>query len=90
MAVARSIATRNSGRDTDAGEFDTGSLEPMTYAAMNGPQRAAVILLVLGEEHGRAIWQELDDEEIRIITRAMAELGSVDGHAERYWASTRV
>ena len=37
------------------------------------PQRAAVILLILGEEHGRVIWQEFDDEEIRIITRAMAE-----------------
>ncbi|KRE02334.1 flagellar motor switch protein FliG [Bosea sp. Root381] len=45
---------------------------------MTGPQRAAVILLVLGEEHGRAIWAEFDDEEIRIITRAMAELGTVD------------
>ncbi|WP_377849005.1 flagellar motor switch protein FliG [Bosea sp. UC22_33] len=45
---------------------------------MTGPQRAAVILLVLGEEHGRAIWQEFDDDEIRIITRAMAELGTVD------------
>ncbi|WP_248313464.1 flagellar motor switch protein FliG [Bosea sp. F3-2] len=45
---------------------------------MTGPQRAAVILLVLGEDHGRAIWQEFDDDEIRIITRAMAELGTVD------------
>ncbi|KQU52124.1 flagellar motor switch protein FliG [Bosea sp. Leaf344] len=45
---------------------------------MSGPQRAAVILLVLGEDHGRPIWQEFDDEEIRIITRAMAELGTVD------------
>lgn len=44
----------------------------------NGPQRAAVILLVLGEDHGRPIWEEFDDEEIRIITRAMAELGTVD------------
>ncbi|MFA6966341.1 MAG: flagellar motor switch protein FliG [Bosea sp. (in: a-proteobacteria)] len=45
---------------------------------MTGPQRAAVILLVLGEEHGKTIWSEFDDEEIRIITRAMAELGTVD------------
>lgn len=45
---------------------------------MTGPQRAAVILLVLGEDHGKAIWQEFDDDEIRIITRAMAELGTVD------------
>ncbi|WP_248311119.1 flagellar motor switch protein FliG [Bosea sp. UNC402CLCol] len=50
----------------------------MTIAQMTGPQRAAVILLVLGEEHGKTIWQEFDDDEIRIITRAMAELGTVD------------
>lgn len=75
-APARSIATRNSGRDSS--DYDGMSSEPMTYAGMNGPQRAAVILLVLGEDHGRAIWEELDDEEIRIITRAMAELGTVD------------
>lgn len=73
MATERSIATRNTGRDT---EF--GANSPTTIAEMNGPQRAAVILLVLGEEHGREIWQEFDDEEIRIITRAMAELGTVD------------
>lgn len=70
----RSLATRDSGRDADDGY---GSGVTM-IADMTGPQRAAVILLVLGEDHGRPIWQEFDDEEIRIITRAMAELGTVD------------
>lgn len=73
MAAELSIATRNSGRDADV---SYGGVT--TIAEMNGPQRAAVILLVLGEDHGKAIWQEFDDEEIRIITRAMAELGTVD------------
>ncbi|KQK29323.1 flagellar motor switch protein FliG [Bosea thiooxidans] len=50
----------------------------MSVSEMTGPQRAAVILLVLGEDHGKTIWQEFDDDEIRIITRAMAELGTVD------------
>jgi len=77
MAEARSIATRNSG-GRDVGAIEGGGLGVTNVAEMTGPQRAAVILLVLGEEHGRAIWQEFDDEEIRIITRAMAELGTVD------------
>lgn len=78
MAATRSIATRNSGSDGgDASDYDPAPV-PMNYAGMSGPQRAAVILLVLGEDHGRPIWQEFDDEEIRIITRAMAELGTVD------------
>ena len=29
-------------------------------------------------------------DAVRSYGRAMAELGSVDGQAERYWASTRV
>ena len=75
MAESRSIAPRNSGFQ-DA--IEGGGFGVTTVAEMSGPQRAAVILLVLGEDHGRAIWQEFDDDEIRIITRAMAELGTVD------------
>ncbi len=45
---------------------------------LTGAQRAAVILLILGDEHGRPIWSELEDEEIRIISRAMADLGTID------------
>jgi len=75
MAEERSIATRNSGgRDAIEG----GGIGVTDISVMTGPQRAAVILLVLGEEHGKTIWSEFDDEEIRIITRAMAELGTVD------------
>jgi flagellar motor switch protein FliG len=75
--ATRSIATRSTG-DNDLAESGGGFLQPVALEGMTGPQRAAVILLVLGEEHGRVIWREFDDEEIRIITRAMAELGTVD------------
>ncbi len=75
MAETRSIATRNPGSPDG---IEGGGFGVTTVAEMTGPQRAAVILLVLGEEHGRKIWQEFDDDEIRIITRAMAELGTVD------------
>lgn len=51
---------------------------PTTPAELTGPQRAAVILLILGDEHGRPIWSELEDEEVRIVSRAMADLGTVD------------
>lgn len=75
MADTRSIATRSTGLPEG---IEGGGFGVTTIAQMTGPQRAAVILLVLGEEHGRTIWQEFDDDEIRIITRAMAELGTVD------------
>ncbi|MES2342463.1 MAG: flagellar motor switch protein FliG [Pseudomonadota bacterium] len=45
-------------------------------ARLSGPEKAAVILLALGEDHG-TIWQQLDDEEIKEISQAMAGLGNV-------------
>ncbi|MFN7390488.1 flagellar motor switch protein FliG [Brevundimonas sp.] len=43
---------------------------------MSGPEKAAVILLALGEDHTR-LWQSLDDEEVKEISQAMAALGTV-------------
>src|SRR3954465_6067932 len=41
-----------------------------------GPEKAAIVLLALGEEH-TAIWEALDDEEIKEVSQAMAGLGSI-------------
>ena len=43
---------------------------------LNGAEKAAVILLSLGEEH-TAMWSALDDEEIKEISQAMSTLGTV-------------
>ena len=45
-------------------------------AKLNGAEKAAVILLSLGEEHSE-LWQTLDDEEIKEISQAMSTLGTV-------------
>jgi flagellar motor switch protein FliG len=45
---------------------------------LSGPQRAAVILLALGAEYGKAIWSALDEDEIRVVTHAMVQLGSIE------------
>src|SRR3954451_15301172 len=44
---------------------------------LTGAERAAVLLLVLGEEVGAPIWSSLDDDELRAVTLAMSTLGSV-------------
>jgi flagellar motor switch protein FliG len=44
---------------------------------ISGPERAAVLLLTLGETYGTDVWAHLDEEEIRIITGAMTQLGAV-------------
>ena len=41
-----------------------------------GPEKAAIVLLALGEDH-TAIWEALDDEEIKEVSQAMAGLGSI-------------
>jgi flagellar motor switch protein FliG len=46
---------------------------------LNGAEKAAVILLSLGEEH-HALWQALDDEEIKEISQAMSTLGTVSAN----------
>ncbi|MBC6982634.1 flagellar motor switch protein FliG [Caulobacter sp. 17J80-11] len=43
---------------------------------LTGPEKAAVILLSLGEEHTQ-LWEQLDDEEIKEISQAMSSLGTV-------------
>lgn len=43
---------------------------------LSGPEKAAVILLALGEDHPR-LWESLDEEEIKEISQAMAALGTV-------------
>jgi len=43
---------------------------------LTGPEKAAVVLLSLGEEHAH-VWQALDEEEIKEISQAMASLGNV-------------
>ncbi|MBU2166495.1 MAG: flagellar motor switch protein FliG [Alphaproteobacteria bacterium] len=43
---------------------------------LTGPEKAAVVLLSLGEEHTR-LWQGLDEDEIKEISQAMAALGTV-------------
>jgi flagellar motor switch protein FliG len=46
-------------------------------ARLSGPEKAAVVLLALGEEHAH-IWQQLDEEEIKEVSQAMASLGTVN------------
>jgi flagellar motor switch protein FliG len=45
-----------------------------------GAEKAAVILLALGEEDHR-LWEMMDDEEIKEVSQAMSNLGSVTASA---------
>ncbi|WP_019644226.1 flagellar motor switch protein FliG [Novispirillum itersonii] len=50
------------------------------YRSLTGPQKAAILLLSLGEEHAAKIFSMMDDEEIREISQIMANLGTVSSN----------
>jgi flagellar motor switch protein FliG len=45
--------------------------------ALTGAERAAVIMLSLGEDHSAKIWSMMDEEEIKEVSQVMSNLGSV-------------
>jgi len=44
---------------------------------LSGAEKAAIVLLSLGEEHGAHVWRMFDDEEVREVSQVMANLGTV-------------
>src|SRR6201996_5237616 len=44
---------------------------------LNGAERAAVLLLSLGEEHALQLWKMMDEEEVKEVSQVMSNLGSV-------------
>ena len=69
--IADLVATL-AGRQAQA--TDTGRL-------LSGPERAAVIMLALGEQYGEKVWKLLDDDEVRQLSIVMSQLGTVDSAA---------
>jgi flagellar motor switch protein FliG len=49
--------------------------------SLNGVQKAAAIMLTLSEEDGGKVLEHLDDDEIRMLSAAMADMGSVSAAA---------
>ena len=47
------------------------------YRNLSGDEKAAVLLLSLGPDYGKPILEELDEMEIKILSRAMVRVGAV-------------
>ena len=47
------------------------------FRALSGPEKAAILMLALGEEHTAQLFTLMDDEEIKEISQTMANLGTV-------------
>ena len=51
--------------------------EAIPYARITGPEKAAVLLLAMGEEHASEIFARMDMEEIKEVSQTMSNLGVV-------------
>jgi flagellar motor switch protein FliG len=45
--------------------------------SLSGAERAAIVMLALGEEHSERIWAMMDEEEIKEVSQVMSNLGSI-------------
>ena len=48
------------------------------YKNLTGSEKAAILMLALGEEHAVKLFEIMDEEEIRELSQAMSALGTVD------------
>jgi flagellar motor switch protein FliG len=48
---------------------------------LTGPERAAVLMLALGQQYGSNIWNQLDDDELREISIVMSTLGTIEAES---------
>ncbi|MFN8694252.1 MAG: flagellar motor switch protein FliG [Holosporales bacterium] len=48
------------------------------YRSLSGGEKAAMLLLALGEEYSSRMFQMMEDEEIKEVSQAMANLGKVN------------
>jgi flagellar motor switch protein FliG len=47
------------------------------YRTLTGPEKAAVLMLSIGEEHASKMFALMDDEEIKELSQTMSNLGTV-------------
>ncbi len=50
------------------------------FRNLTGSKKAAIFMLAIGQDHSAKLFEKMDDEEIRDLTLAMAQLGSVSAN----------
>ena len=48
------------------------------FRSLTGPQKAAIFMLALGEEHSAKLFEMMDDEELRELSMTMSSLGTIN------------
>ncbi len=50
------------------------------YRSLSGQQKAATFMLAVGTEHSARLFERMDDEEIRELSQAMSNLGTISAN----------
>jgi len=48
--------------------------------SLSGAERAAIIMLSLGEDHSAKLWSMMDEEEVKEISQVMSNLGAISSN----------
>src|SRR5580765_1630309 len=84
-AYAESRKDKEKGVREDIGglmaELSKRPTTPERIRKLTGPERAAVLMLSLGEQYGAKIFSLLDDDELREISIVMSSLGTIEAEA---------
>lgn len=72
--MAQALQTQSNGQLPDR-QLVIGT--DADHRVMSGDEKAAVLLLALGPDFGRPILEELDEIEVRTLSRAMVRLGPI-------------
>jgi flagellar motor switch protein FliG len=75
---AKAESSRETITSVMAGLAKRQAEAPKPSRELSGPERAAVLMLALGEEYGGRIWELLDDDELRQLSITMSTLGTVE------------
>jgi flagellar motor switch protein FliG len=75
MALVSQSLDATDPTDTMGKQLVVGNDAP--HRVLKGDEKAAALLLALGPDHGKPIFDELDEVEIRQLSRAMVRLGPI-------------
>ena len=81
MPSAYNQAQRETTRDDISGLMADLASRPQVNAGrrkLKGPEKAAVLMMALGEQYGGKIFSLLDDDELRKISVVMSSLGTIE------------
>src|SRR5262245_5723492 len=69
---------QHAGEGGDAVAILGGRQTDRAVRKLNGRERAAVLMLALGNQYGAKLWTMLDDDELRELSIVMSTLGMIE------------